>query len=160
MPRSTPRGFTLIELMITVAIIGVLAAVALPAYQDYTVKAKVSEAILAASACRTAVADIYQTATTAPGAGNWGCEASAPQSKYVASITTDDDGVVVVTSAPASSGLPPGAAQKTVRLVPLTAAGTPLSAADIGAAIVGTFRCEPGLTDPMDVRYLPGSCRS
>ena len=59
MKRSMQKGFTLIELMIVVAIIGILAAVALPAYQDYTVRAKVSEVILAASAPKIAVAEWY-----------------------------------------------------------------------------------------------------
>jgi type IV pilus assembly protein PilA len=153
------RGFTLIELMIVVAIVGVLAAVALPAYADYTAKAKVSEAILAASACRTAVSDVYQTGNTAPGAGQWGCEAAAPTSKYVAAIATDDDGVITVTTAGAASGLPAGAAGKTVQLAPLTAAGTPLTAASVGTATVGTFRCGPGTANPVDMRFLPGSCK-
>ena len=61
MKRSMQKGFTLIELMIVVAIIGILAAVALPAYQDYTVRAKVSELILAASSAKVAVAEAAQT---------------------------------------------------------------------------------------------------
>jgi type IV pilus assembly protein PilA len=61
MLRSMQKGFTLIELMIVVAIIGILAAVALPAYQDYTIRAKTSEVVLAASGAKTAVAEAYQT---------------------------------------------------------------------------------------------------
>lgn len=61
MLRSMQKGFTLIELMIVVAIIGILAAVALPAYQDYTIRAKTSEVVLAASGGKTAVAEAYQT---------------------------------------------------------------------------------------------------
>ena len=59
--RYLQKGFTLIELMIVVAIIGILAAVALPAYQDYTIRARVSEVILAASSCRTAVSESVQS---------------------------------------------------------------------------------------------------
>ena len=64
--KRVQQGFTLIELMIVVAIIGILAAVALPAYQDYTIRARVSEGILATSQCRTAIAEIYQSAKLGP----------------------------------------------------------------------------------------------
>ena len=70
MKRSMQKGFTLIELMIVVAIIGILAAVALPAYQDYTVRAKVSEVVLAASGAKLAVAEAAQVNGAMPTAAS------------------------------------------------------------------------------------------
>ena len=157
--KRVQQGFTLIELMIVVAIIGILAAVALPAYQDYTAKAKISEVILAASACRTAVSDVYQTGSTAPGANGWGCESSTATSKYVAKIETDANGKITVTSASTASGLPTGAADKTIDLTPQDASNNALAAASIGKAVVGTFKCGPGSTNGMEKKYLPGSCK-
>src|SRR5882672_4818563 len=122
--KRIQQGFTLIELMIVVAIIGILAAVALPAYQDYTVRAKMSEVMLAASACRTSITEIYQSGGTPPAANAWGCEGAT--SKYVGSVATDANGKVTVAT---TGGLPVG----NVTLVPLVN-NVPATAA---AALVG-----------------------
>jgi type IV pilus assembly protein PilA len=153
--NTMQKGFTLIELMIVVAIIGILAAVALPAYQDYTVKAKVSEVILAASACRTNVSEVYQSTSTLPAAGNWGCEVSAP-TKYVASVNTTANGAITVTSAAVASGLPAAAAEKAISMIPLSAA-TVLA---VAGSPVKEWKCGPSPTNPMPTKYLPGTCQA
>jgi type IV pilus assembly protein PilA len=156
MRRQRMGGFTLIELMIVVAIIGVLAAVALPAYQDYSTRAKMSEVILAASGCRTTVSEVYQSGgSSAIAPGSWGCESSTPTSKYVASVATDGDGRISV----AVRNLGAGIDGTILTLVPVNAAGTALTYAPntsidhwvCGSAALGTT---------VAPKYLPGSCRA
>ncbi len=154
--RAIQRGFTLIELMIVVAIIGILAAVALPAYQDYTARAKVSEVLLAASGCRTTISEVYQSVATAPAAGEWGCETGTQTSTYVASVATDANGVITVTSA--ATGITGDAHGKTIQLRPYQDAVTLKLAADVGTPVF-RWGCGPGATNPMPIKYLPATCR-
>ncbi|CAA0096313.1 pilin [Zhongshania aliphaticivorans] len=160
--KKVQQGFTLIELMIVIAIIGILAAVALPAYQDYTIRAKVSEVVLAASQCRTSITETIQSTSgsTLPGADDWGCEqtdTTTNATKYVATINTTNAGKITVASSSASDlG---AAASKNVTLVPMKDDTNPIANTDTGVAVYG-WRC--GLTadgTSMESKYLPGSCR-
>ena len=164
--KRVQQGFTLIELMIVVAIIGILAAVALPAYQQYTKKAKMSEVILAASGCRTAITEVYQS--MASGAtmndNDWGCEAnpdgsgSAP-SKYVLSVATDENGVVTVTTTDAFNDTDING--KSVTLTPYVDAGmgTAMTVAADAGKQVAAWKCEVATGSDSLKKYLPGSCK-
>ena len=145
MKRTLQKGFTLIELMIVVAIIGILAAVALPAYQDYTIRAKVSEVILAASSAKTSLAEYAQVNGQMPSDTS---AVDTQSSSYVTSVTyarTDaSNGVVTVTA----SAKEPKISGKKVLLT-----GTLQSNGQV------TWVCGPAATTGMDAKYLPASCK-
>jgi len=150
--RRSVHGFTLVELMIVVAIIGILSAVAMPAYQNYSVRAKVSEVILALSSCRTKITEVYQSGGSAPGAGNWGCE-STVGSRYAAGVTTDDDGVATVTL----TNIAGDVNGKKITLAPLIAGAPAVAASDMGKGVT-SWSCGGSGTD-LGLKYLPSSCR-
>ena len=137
MKKTLQQGFTLIELMIVVAIIGILAAVALPAYQDYTIRAKVSEMVLAASSSRTCITEAYQANNAIPTNVSDSC--SIATVGKLTGATVSSGGVITVTGSSATSSV--GAAV-TVTMTPTAAGGTL------------TWNCSGTPT-----KYVPSSCR-
>ncbi len=161
MKRSIQQGFTLIELMIVVAIIGILAAVALPAYQDYTVRAKVTEIVLAASSCRTGITETVQNfehddSVDATSLTN-SCNVQPTKFVTGAAVNTGT-GMVTVTANEANlSALT--AATHDLTLQPMISGAAAAMGTQGGQTIAG-WRC--GLAaDGTTIlqKYLPSSCR-
>ena len=145
-PIDCQKGFTLIELMIVVAIIGILAAIAIPAYQDYTIRAKVTELINAAGVCKTSVTEYYQAVGSFPtNQTKAGCS-DVGTINTVAAVVSAAGLITVNASGPLATQLGAG---KTFSLTPTTgAAGTPIT----------DWKCNTAATTILP-KYLPATCR-
>lgn len=154
-----------LRLMIVVAIIGILAAVALPAYQNYTVKARVSEVILAASSCRSTITDLVQNSPTAALGTILGTSCTISPTKMVASGTASNDGVITVVGNETNLGGETTSALNSIELTPMmnvSGTPTPLAAATDGGKTIQGWKCGPATgagAKPMPNKYLPGSCQ-
>lgn len=153
------KGFTLIELMIVVAIVGILAAIAIPAYQDYIKRSKVSEIAATLGACKTSVAEFYQTNNTFPAdADTAGCDDTANQSQYVGALAVAATGVI---SGTGSNNIGAGANGIVLALAPCgddtgSTIGGACAAAAAGAPI-RSWKCSTGSTD--QYKFAPANCR-
>lgn len=162
MLKQVQKGFTLIELMIVVAIIGILAAIAIPAYQDYTIRAQVTEGLNLAGAVKAAVAESFAQSGTWPadnasaGVG----DAADIQGKYVTAVTVEDGGITITFGNQANAAID----TETLGLVPALSVNSDIAwvcgrrdapaGSTVDANAVGTTSA--GMED----KYLPQTCRT
>jgi type IV pilus assembly protein PilA len=144
--KSIQKGFTLIELMIVVAIIAILAAIAIPAYQDYVIRSQVSEGMTLADGAKTAVAEFYSNYGRMPASNESAGLASAASinGQYVSSLTIGTDGLITAAYAGPKANDKLSAAE--LILSPITNVGST------------EWHCKPGGTG-MKSNYLPSACR-
>ena len=147
MQKLNQKGFTLIELMIVIAIVGILAAVALPAYQDYTVRARMSEPLALLGEAKINVTEYYVANGTLPSSAAQAGIRTAIGSAQVDTMDVDSAGKITVTLSN-----DPGwgsAAEGTIMLEPTVSAG--------GTVM---YACKPGVLNGVDAKYLPANCRN
>lgn len=141
--RNVQKGFTLIELMITVAIVGILAAVALPAYQDYTIRAQVTEGVSLADGAKSYISEYHANKGILPAAGT-DVSYGGASGKYVESVAVGADGIITATFGADANTKITTAGSNTVVLTPTETAE-------------GNLKWECSGT--VDAKYLPSSCK-
>ncbi len=158
--QKRQKGLTLIELMIVIAIIGILGALALPAYQDYSIRARVSEMLLAAGGCKTSVNEAI-TSAAQPDVSDVLPKACENQSsKYVGSISADANGVITVVGNHEALRGSTSASANSISLTPLQSGTTAINGSTDGGKTVASWKCGPSGVNGLALRYLPASCKA
>ncbi|MFT6274757.1 MAG: type IV pilus assembly protein PilA [Halioglobus sp.] len=143
MRKNIQQGFTLIELMIVIAIVGILAAIALPAYQDYTVRAKMAEPLAVLAEAKTTVTEFYVANNFMPANAEQAGIRSSPDTDIVKSLTIDNSGALLTVTM--QEGVVPGNLTAEFELS--------------GTSVNGTikWKCRKG---NMEAKFLPANCRT
>ena len=157
--KNRQQGLTLIELMVVIAVIGILGALALPALQDYTIRAKVSEMLLAANGCKTAVTEAVSASSETDVSAQLVKACDNTSSKYVSGLSVDGNGVITVSGNPDALRGSTSASANAIALTPLQTADTALNGKTDGGKPIAGWRCGPASSNGLPAKYLPASCK-
>ena len=160
MKRNAAQGFTLIEVLLVVAVMAVLTAIVLPIYKNYAIRARMAELLSAAGPCRSVVTEIYQQGGIQPAPGAWGCESNSVLSKYVGGLYVNTNGVIWISTRFTTSGELGLSGSAVLLLTPMNAAGTTPLVWNASGAQIGSFKCSsPAGSSNIPAQLLPPSCR-